>query len=171
LGNKKEVMMEAAGQHNVAVTRVFDASVERVWQAWSDPDLVRQWWGPTGFTCPAANMEFQEGGTSLVCMRAPAGYGGQNLYNTWTYTRIVPMKEFEYVLRFANEHGEALDPATIGLPPGIPNEVRNLNVFRDLGDGRTELSITEYSYATEEAAQLSKLGLEQCLDKMAAVLR
>ena len=62
--------------YNVVVTRTFDAPVERVWQAWSEPQLVMQWWGPTGFTCPKADLDFREGGTSLVCMRAPQEYGG-----------------------------------------------------------------------------------------------
>ena len=80
------------------------------------------------------------------------------------------MQEFEYILRFANEQGETVDPQAIGIPPGVPAEVRNVNVFADLGNGRTELRITEYSYPTAEAADMSKQGLEQCLDKMAAAL-
>ncbi len=43
-------------QRHVVVTRVFDAPVELVWKAWSDPEYVRQWWGPTGFTCPLAKI-------------------------------------------------------------------------------------------------------------------
>jgi uncharacterized protein YndB with AHSA1/START domain len=156
--------------HNVNVTRRFDASIERVWRAWVEPELVMQWWGPAGFTCARADMDFREGGTSLVCMRAPAEFGGGDIYNTWTYTEIVPLQRFEYVLRFSDADGTALDPATLGLPPGIPKEVRNRNVFADLGEGRMELTITEFGYASPEAAEISRMGLEQCLDKMEAVL-
>ncbi len=63
-------------KHNMVVTRVFDASVEQVWKAWSDSGQVMRWWGPTGFTAPVARMDFREGGTSLVCMRAPKEFGG-----------------------------------------------------------------------------------------------
>ena len=73
-------------KHNVVVTRVFDAPVSEVWKAWSDSAYVMQWWGPTGFTCPLAEMDFREGGTLLVCMRAPQEFGGQDMYSTWTYT-------------------------------------------------------------------------------------
>ena len=156
-------------KHDLVVTRAFDAPVEQVWKAWSDAEYVMQWWGPTGFTCPLAEMDFREGGTSLVCMRAPKEFGGQDLYNTWTYTQIAPMQRFEYIQKFTDKEGKAFDPAEMGMPAGIPKEVRNVNTFRDLGDGRTELTVTEYGYATEEAASLSKLGLEQCLDKMAAI--
>jgi len=70
---------------DVVVTRVLDAPVEEVWKAWSDPTYVMRW-GPAGFTPPSAEMDFRVGGASLVCMRAPAEYGGQDMYHTWTYT-------------------------------------------------------------------------------------
>jgi uncharacterized protein YndB with AHSA1/START domain len=75
---------------NVVVTRVFDAPVEQVWRAWTDPQQVMRWWGPAGFTSPVAKMDVREGGTSLVCMRAPSELGGQDIYNTWTYHKIIP---------------------------------------------------------------------------------
>ena len=42
-------------------------------------------------------------------------------------------------------------------------------VFKGAGDGATEMTVTEYGYTTEEARNLSKAGMEQCLDKMAAM--
>ena len=154
---------------HVVVTRVFDAPVELIWKAWSDPEYVRQWWGPAGFTCPLAEIDFREGGKSLVCMRAPQELGGQDMYNTWTYTKILPMQRIEYVLHFTDKDGQAFDPAEMALPAGIPKEVRNVNTFKDLGNGMTELTITEYGYTSEQAHDLSEAGLEQCLDKMAAL--
>jgi hypothetical protein len=47
---------------DMVLTRVFDASVEQVWKAWSESEQVMRWWGPTGFTCPLAKMNFHEGG-------------------------------------------------------------------------------------------------------------
>jgi uncharacterized protein YndB with AHSA1/START domain len=164
-------MITEPKKRDVVVTRIFDAPVEQVWKAWSDPEYVMQWWGPTGFTCCLAEMDFREGGVSLVCMRAPEVFGGQELYNTWTYTKIVPMQRFEYILKFTDKNGKAFDPAEMGFPAGIPKEVRNVNVFKDLGNGKTELTITEYSYTTDQAHDTSKAGLEQCLDKMAESLK
>ena len=94
----------------VVVTRVLDAPVEEVWKAWEDPAYVMRWWGPTGFTSPSAEMDFRVGGASLVCMRAPAQYGGQDMYNTWTYTRIEPHERIEFVSNFAAEDRTHLDP-------------------------------------------------------------
>jgi uncharacterized protein YndB with AHSA1/START domain len=155
--------------HNVEVTRIFDAPVEKVWQAWSDPEYVRQWWGPTGFTCPLAEMDFREGGTSLVCMRAPQEYGGQEMYNTWTYHKIDPKNRIEFINHFTDKDRTKLDPAQMGMPPGIPKEVPHVITFKNLDGNRTEMTVTEHGYTSEQARDLSKLGMEQCLDKMAAI--
>ena len=155
--------------HNVVVTRLFHAPVEHVWRAWLDPEYVRQWWGPAGFTCPLAEMDFREGGTSLISMRAPQEYGGQELYNTWTYSKIEPHKRIEFVHRFTDQNGTMLDPAQIGIPPGVPKEVRHVISFKALNKGQTEMTVTEYGYATAEIRDLSQLGMEQCLDKMAEI--
>ena len=105
---------------DVVVTRVLDRSVEEVWRAWSDPTYVTRWWGPRGFASPGAETDFRVGGTSLVCMRAPAEYGGQDMYHTWTYTRIDPHERIEFVSNFADEDGTHIDPAAMGMPPGFP---------------------------------------------------
>jgi uncharacterized protein YndB with AHSA1/START domain len=155
---------------DLVVTRDFDAPVARAWKAWSEAEYVMKWWGPTGFSCPIARMDFREGGVSLVCMRAPEAFGGQDMYSTWTYTEIVPHKRIDYVHNFADSSGARLEPAQMGLPPGIPGDVRNVIEFAGLEGGRTRMTITEYGYTTDQARDLSKAGLEQCLDKMAAAL-
>ena len=154
-------------EHNVVVTRVLDAPVEPVWRAWSESEQMMRWWGPSGFTCPVARMDVREGGTSLVCMRSPDGH---DIYNTWTYERVAPMRELEFVQRFADSDGKPLAPAALGLPPDIPAEVRHLVVFRPVGEARTELTVTEYGYPSAQIVELSKAGMEQCLDKLAAVV-
>jgi uncharacterized protein YndB with AHSA1/START domain len=156
-------------KQNLVVTRVLDASVNEVWRAWSDGDYVMRWWGPKGFTCPLARMDFREGGTSLVCMLAPKQMGGMEMFNTWTYQKIVSNERIEYILRFTDKDGEAFNPSERGFPPGIPKEVPHVNTFKDLGNGKTELVITEFGYDNKEVVEISRQGLEQCLDKMAAI--
>jgi len=158
-------------KRDLVVTRVFDAPVEQVWKAWSDPEHVMRWWGPAGFTSPSAEMDFREGGTSLVCMRAPQEFGGQDMYNTWTYRKIVPMQQIEFIQNFADKDGTKLDPAQMGIPPGVPQEVRHVITFKAVGDNRTEMTVTEYGYTSDQAHDLSKAGMEQCLDKMVESLK
>lgn len=156
---------------NLIVTRTFDAPVASVWKHWSDSDKVMKWWGPKGFTSPLAKMDFREGGVSLVCMRAPQEFGGFDLYNTWTYKKIVPHERIEFVLNFADKDGNKLDPAKMGLPPGIPLDVPHVITFKALGARKTEMTVSEYGYTSDQAVETSKAGLEQCLDKMAESLK
>lgn len=162
-------MTTESQKHDLAVTRVFDAPLNQVWKAWSDSKLVRQWWGPTGFTCLVAKMDFREGGTSLVGMRAPKEFGGQDMYNTWTYEKIVPMQRFVYLLRFADQDGNPMDPAQQGLPPDMPKKMRHEVTFKELSQNKTEITVTEYGWPVGQMMEMSKIGLEQCLDKMAAL--
>ena len=155
---------------NMAVNRVIDVPVDQVWKAWSDSNYVKQWWGPTGFTCPLAEMDFREGGTSLVCMRAPEEFGGMDMYNTWTYRKIVPMEQIEFIQNFADQNGNQVDPAELGIPPGVPHEVPHVITFKALNGNQTELTVTESGYTSDQAHDISKVGMEQCLDKMSASL-
>jgi len=50
-------------KRDLVVTRVFDAPVKQVWNAWSDPEHVKRWWGPDGFTYPAAGYRICPGPT------------------------------------------------------------------------------------------------------------
>jgi uncharacterized protein YndB with AHSA1/START domain len=138
--------------------------------AWIEPAQVRGWWGPTGFSCPVAEMDVRVGGVSLVAMRAPAEYGGGDLYNTWTYTRVVPQDRLEYELRFSTPTGEPIAPADAGIPGGVPAAVPHVVTFEDLDGGRSRLTVVETGYTDAHARDVSRAGLEQCLDKLERLL-
>jgi uncharacterized protein YndB with AHSA1/START domain len=167
---KRAEMSSEQAKLDMSITRIFDAPVEQVWKAWSESEAVKQWWGPTGFTAPVANMDFREGGTSLVCMRAPKEFGGQDMYNTWTYTTIIPMERIEFIHRFSDQNGNVIDHVAMGLPADIPRDVRHVLTFKALDGNRTEFAVTEYGYASEQTVELSRGGMAQCLDKLAASL-
>ena len=86
---------------DVVVSRILPVPPEQAWHAWSDADLVKQWWGPTGFSCPSADVDLRVGGRTLVAMRAPAEFGGADMYSTWTYTEVVPHSRIAYVFNLA----------------------------------------------------------------------
>ena len=67
----------------VHVEREFDAPIERVWAAWTEPAGLRAWWGPTGFTCPRAEVDIRPGGRIFVTMRAPDEWGGFEQHAIW----------------------------------------------------------------------------------------
>jgi len=166
-GMSLESATQPASTLEVVVTRVFDAPVEEVWKAWTDSEKVMRWWGPTSFTAPVARIDFRVGGKSLVCMRAPKDFGGQDFYNTWTYQKIKPYESIEMIFTFSDKDGNRIDPSSLGIPPGVPTDVLHVITFKRLGDRRTEMTVKESGYTNEQAVALSTAGLEQCLDKMA----
>jgi uncharacterized protein YndB with AHSA1/START domain len=66
---------EEAGDHEITITRVFDAPRERVFQAWTDPERFSRWFGPRRFTVPLSGVEMdvRPGGSWRACMVAPDG--------------------------------------------------------------------------------------------------
>lgn len=156
-----------AEKTNLVITRVFDAPVERVWQAWTDAAAVKQWWGPTGFTAPVADLDVRVGGTSLVCMSHPEF--GTN-YSTWDYQEIVPLARLAFIHNLADEHGHKVDPVSLGMPSDFPVDQLQVITFKALSEGKTELTVIEHDWTVGQMMEMSKMGMEQCLDKMAAIL-
>jgi hypothetical protein len=55
------------------------------------------------------------------------------------------------------------------MPPGVPHDVPHVIIFKAAGDTGTKMTVTEHGYTTEQARDLSKAGMEQCLEKMVAM--
>ena len=77
-----------AAKGSVVITRIFDAPRERVWKAWTDPEQLKHWWGPKGFTTPVFRADLRVGGALLYCMRSPEG---KDYWGTGVYREIVPV--------------------------------------------------------------------------------
>jgi len=81
------------------------------------------------------------------------------------------MRLIEFIQNFADKEGKKADPVAHGLPPDFPQDVRTTVTFKALGDNKTEMTVTEYGYTSDQMFDLSRAGLEQCLDKMAESLK
>ncbi|MCB9454103.1 MAG: SRPBCC domain-containing protein [Anaerolineaceae bacterium] len=160
-------MSHEAQKHDLVISRVFDAPAERVWNAWKDPEQVKQWWGPDGFTAPLIQIDFREGGTSVLCMSSPE-HGTH--YSTWQYQEIVPVQRITYIHNLADADGRSVDPVAMGMPPDFPQAQRHTVTFRPVSATQTELTVTEYGWTVGQMMELSRMGMEQCLDKMAVLL-
>jgi uncharacterized protein YndB with AHSA1/START domain len=161
-----------ATKQNIVVTRVFNAPVELVWKTWVEPELVMRWWGPDRFTSPSAKIDFREGGTSVVCMRAPEEFGGQDMYSIWQYVKIVPLAKIEFIQNLSDKDGHKMKPADLGMPPDFHEDVRTEVTFKKLGNGKTEMTVTEYDWEMGgQMSEFARLGLEQCMDKMGAIFK
>ena len=61
------------GEASVTITRTFDAPRKRVCNAWTDPKMMAQWFGPRGFTNPVCELDVRPGGSLRIVMRGPDG--------------------------------------------------------------------------------------------------
>jgi uncharacterized protein YndB with AHSA1/START domain len=69
--SKQDVKQRESLHNDIVINRVFDLPISKVWQAWTDADEFKKWWGPKDFTCPSSKMEARVGGKYLSCMRGP----------------------------------------------------------------------------------------------------
>lgn len=74
----------------LTLARVFDAPPERVYAAWTEPVLLKQWFAPKPVTTPTAELDVRPGGTSFVVMRLP---DGTELPNRGVYLEVVPNRK------------------------------------------------------------------------------
>jgi uncharacterized protein YndB with AHSA1/START domain len=169
-GNYVTASSGAGEKSDLVITRVFEAPVETVWKAWTDPQHVMRWWGPTGFTACECKIDFRVGGKYVFCMRAPKEFqDGKEFYNAGIYKKIVPLKLIEYSQGLSDKDGNRIDPATMGMPPDFPKEIPSALAFKRVGD-KTELTVTEYGWTVGQMREMSEAGMNQCLDKLAAAL-
>ena len=90
-------------------------------------------------------------------------------YSTWQYREIVPLERITYIHNLADKEGNKVDLVVAGMPPDFPQDQRHLVTFKAVGDDKTELTVTEYNCTVGQMMELSRMGMEQCLDKMAAI--
>ena len=104
-------------------------------------------------------MDFRVGGISLVGMRAPKEFGGQDMYSTWTYTKIVPLREIEYLHHFADKDGNRIAPATTGLASGYAGRsAQSRHPSKPSDDNKTEMTVTEYDWPVGQMMEMSSNG-------------
>lgn len=85
--------------------RMFDAPREVVFQAWTDPERLKRWWGPKGFTNPVCEVDARPGGAIRIDMRAP---GGVVYPMTGTFVEIVKPERLVVISAALDTNGEPL---------------------------------------------------------------
>ena len=84
------------------ISRVFDAPRDLVWQAFTDPERMKQWWGPKGVTVVHSKMDLRPGGTYHYAMRTP---DGTVMWGKFVYREITPPSRIVFVNSFSDEAG------------------------------------------------------------------
>lgn len=84
------------------ITRVFDAPRERVWQAWTEAERLKQWWSPAGFKTHTCKVDLRPGGVFLYGMTAP---DGKDLWGRFIYREIVAPRRLVFIVSFSDPKG------------------------------------------------------------------
>src|SRR5580692_2089725 len=69
----EELLSKMTGNKELTITRTFNAPINLVWAAWTDSELLKNWWGPKGFTNPVCNWDIKKGNKIYIEMKAPDG--------------------------------------------------------------------------------------------------
>ncbi len=86
----------------IHMNREFDAEPELVWQAWTTPELLDQWWGPKPWKAETKSMDFREGGHWLYAMVGPEG---EKHWSKVRFISIEMVRSFSARAGFCDEHG------------------------------------------------------------------
>lgn len=98
----------------LVVSRVIRATPQRIFEAFTDPKQMPQWWGPTGFTTTMHAMDVRVGGESRYTMHGP---DGKDWPNRARYTEVVPGERLSYWLDDGDDAKEKHMHATVTFTP------------------------------------------------------
>ena len=130
----------------VRITAEFAATRDLVWDAYTKPELLDQWWAPKPFSSRTKAMDFKEGGRRFYAMVSPEG---AERWVVQEYKSITPKTNFKFFNAFADEH-ENLE---------LPGSDWDLN-FSEQG-GTTTVSISIYNESLERLEKMVKLGFKE----------
>jgi uncharacterized protein YndB with AHSA1/START domain len=159
--------------NKLIIVRVFDAPVNEVWKYWTEPELLKRWWGPKIFTCPVVKMDFRVGGKYLSCMRGSPAPGApvQDFWSTGTYKGIIPMKKIVVTDSFADEEGNIVPSSHYGME-GFPLEMLVTFEFEE-ADGKTKMTLTHSGLENidEKMREGMAQGWNESFDKLVEIVK
>jgi uncharacterized protein YndB with AHSA1/START domain len=143
-------MTDVASAQEIEITRVYEAPRELVWRAWTEPEQLVLWWGPSGWSTPldTVTMEVRPGGTFRLTSVSDEG---AQMPVVGTYREVVEPERL--VLEEPPEH--AWHEGSVSVV-----------TFTDLGDGRTELAMRATIQTTDEMRRNAERGMNGTLDRL-----
>ena len=143
----------------LTLTRLIDAPREKLYRAWTDPTLLKQWFAPLPYTTPVAELDVRPGGSAFIVMRGP---DGKDLPNHGVYLEVVP-----------NQRLVSTDAYTNAWDPSDKPFMTLILTFEDEG-GKTRYTarVRHWTVADREAHE--KMGFHQgwgiCADQLTALV-
>ena len=143
----------------LVLTRIIDAPPDKVFRAWTEPELLKQWFAPLPWTTPVAETDVRPGGGSLIVMRGP---DGNEFPNRGVYLEVVKNQR----LVFTDAYTKAWEPSEKPFMTVI------LTFENEGGKTRYTALVRHWTVADREAHE--KMGFHQgwgmCTDQLAALV-
>jgi uncharacterized protein YndB with AHSA1/START domain len=151
---------ETTAERELVLTRLIDAPRETLYRAWTEPDLLKQWFAPLPWTTPAAELDVRPGGANLVVMCGP---DGREFPNRGVYLEVVPNER----LVFTDAYTHAWEPSQRPFMTVI------LTFENEGGKTRYTARVRHWTVAAREEHE--KMGFHGgwglCTDQLAALVK
>ena len=150
----------------VILERVYEAAPEMVWQSWTKPELLKQWWGPNNVTIPECEVDLKVGGKFYIVMEAGAAMGpykGLLWPMLAEFTAVEPNSKLFYNAQAWTEGDK--EETTIDQTTEVTFTEEN---------GKTKVKVKAAIYKTGPKAKMAaegmQMGFTQQLEKLNAFL-
>lgn len=148
MSSNKTNIIKNLVEKTILVSREFDAPIESVWRAYTENDLLDQWWGPSPWRAETKKFDFAIGGAWLYAMVSPEG---EKHWAIMEFTSINPYVQIGIIDAFCNEDGF--------INTGFPKSVGSFNFTQTQNGVLVEFKM---SYPTEQdILTLVEMGFEQ----------
>ena len=155
------------------IARTFDAPRELVWEAWTNPQHVANWWGPRFFDNSICDLDVRQGGAYRIVMRGP---DGTEYPITGVYREVVKPERLVLTMDVSGHPAawhDMVKPDRTEDETNPAGEMLTTVIFEDL-DGKTKLTVqTRFGSTTIRDAML-KMGMtegwSQSLDRLTELL-
>ena len=131
------------GTKTVTITKEFAFERSLVWDAYTKPEILDQWWAPKPYSSKTKAMNFEVGGRRFYAMVSPEG---DERWSVQKYKSITPKTNFKFFNAFADKD-ENLQ---------LPGSDWDLNFSER--DGKTKVSISIYNESLERLERMIELG-------------
>jgi uncharacterized protein YndB with AHSA1/START domain len=131
---------ESVTSPDFVISRVIDAPRDLVWKAFTDPEHMKQWWGPKGFTVVASRMDLRVGGSYHYGLKSQDGF---TIWGKFVFREIVSTERIVFISSFSDEAGGTTRHP---MQTEWPLEMLTSFVFEDQGTGKTKVTVRSSAY-------------------------